>query len=358
MMLFKRLQRGWRTLPYGMFDSQSYGLAAKNAHVLERIYHKGQAFTWDGKEVLESLVQTHGKPSLSPSQRTAISRIFGLILWGELAAWRISAELADEIEPLEAKMAATSQAFDEARHFYVMHDYLSLVDALPERLDRQVENLLEEVMNANSLAKKLMGMQLMVEPVALTLFQVVRELGFEPVLTHLLPYYERDEARHVALGLKYLPALVEKMSVVERLDLWRYQFKLLSLEVLALKTIQDDLAGLGLNPRNLVEIGRAKQMAAFDIVFGGLEGKKRSMLGEALGRYMDFFMELTLPEEEGEHGLRDRFSRAISAMLAPSVEFDPNALEPDINDEQVPLITAFKNAVTGARKRAQKRKSS
>ena len=49
-----------------------------------------------------------------------------MLMWGELAAWRISAQLADRLEPLEMKMAATSQAHDEARHFYVMHDYLEL----------------------------------------------------------------------------------------------------------------------------------------------------------------------------------------------------------------------------------------
>jgi hypothetical protein len=53
-------------------------------------------------------------------------------MWGELAAWKISAQLADELEPLEAKLAATSQVHDEARHFYVMHDYL---DALGEKAE-------------------------------------------------------------------------------------------------------------------------------------------------------------------------------------------------------------------------------
>ena len=47
-----------------------------------------------------------------------------------------------------------------------MHDYLQEANAVPDRLDFFAQKLLEEVMNADHLAKKLMGMQLMVEPIA------------------------------------------------------------------------------------------------------------------------------------------------------------------------------------------------
>ena len=53
---------------------------------------------------------------------------------------------------------------------------------------------------------KLLGMQLIVESVAVTLFRSVAQAGVEPVLSELLPYFERDEARHVGLGVLYLPA--------------------------------------------------------------------------------------------------------------------------------------------------------
>ena len=72
-------------------------------------------------------------------------------------------------------------------------------------------------MNADHLAKKLIGMQLLIEPVALTLFHIVRKLKLEPVLSELLPYYERDEARHIALGIQYLPAMLTQMSPAERI---------------------------------------------------------------------------------------------------------------------------------------------
>ena len=66
-----------------------------------------------------------------------------------------------------------------------------------------------------NLVKKLVGMQLMVEPMAITLFQLVREYQLEPVLCDLLELYERDEARHVALGVLHLPKLLEGMTRAE-----------------------------------------------------------------------------------------------------------------------------------------------
>src|SRR5207244_12699106 len=87
---------------------------------LERLYQIAQSRSWNGKEVLADLLKRHGGIQVEPHQRGPLARIFSLILWGELAAWMISADLAERLDDVEAKMAATSQAFDEARHFDTM----------------------------------------------------------------------------------------------------------------------------------------------------------------------------------------------------------------------------------------------
>ena len=302
-----------RGLPYDMFDHDAHHLAAKSARVLERVYHKGQARTWNGKQVLADLIAEHGPPRLDPATRGALGRVFGIIMWGELAAWRISAELADEIEPLEAKMAATSQAFDEARHFYVMHDYLVAAGAMPDKLDRWAEALLRRVMNADSLPKKLLGMQLMVEPVALALFHIVRQLDVEPVLTSLMPYYERDEARHVALGVHYLPSMLERMSVAERIGLWGFQFELVSYELLSNMGLGHDLMALGLDPRDLMAAGKAKQMRALEMVFDSL-GVEPDLALLVVERFADTMLELTIPDSPSSRAMGTRLERAFRAL--------------------------------------------
>ena len=65
------------------------------------------------------------------------------------------------------------------------------------------------------MAKKIVGMQLQVESTALTLFHATREARFCPVLSDLLLYFEKDEARHVGLGTQYLPTMLRRMSRVE-----------------------------------------------------------------------------------------------------------------------------------------------
>lgn len=334
---------GFRTVPYGMFRIEDYGLQAKNARVLERIYHKGHQLAWDGKEVLQSLIEQHGKPSLAPREKEALGRVFSIIMWGELAAWRISAELADELEPLEAKLAATSQAFDEARHFYVMHDYLEALDALPKKMDRGAQSLLEAVMNADHLAKKLLGMQLMIEPIALTLFHVVKKFDLEPVLSHLLPYYERDEARHVALGVQYLPAMLSQMSASERLGLWAFQFRLITYEIWSNYGLSRDLLALGVEPRSLLELGQGKQMKALEMLF-----EKSVVTSDIpmniLSRYADALSELTLPTLGKPRTLRDRLEAAVRVSVYGS-HVQSVELTPDVTAEQTPLIRHQEDAV-------------
>ena len=341
MLGLQRNPRARRSIPYRMFDREWYGLEAKNASVLERVYHKGHASAWDGKQVLAALLDQYGPPNLPPEKKKALGRVFAIIMWGELAAWRISAELADEIEPLEAKMAATSQAFDEARHFYVIHDYLVALDALPDELDWGARTLLEAVMNADHLAKKLLGMQLMVEPVALTLFHIVKKLELEPVLTHLLPYFERDESRHVALGVQYLPAMVSKMSLSERLELVTFQIKLLTCELISNYRISRDMAELGVDPRLLLDVGKAKQFKALEHVFS-----EHGQLGELpiiiMGRYADFVSELTMPRMGADGSVRARVSRAWSVLVEGTPLADIELL-PTIADSEVPFIPREEN---------------
>jgi hypothetical protein len=342
MFGLKRIRK--RSIPYDMFDSKAFGIEAKNARILERVYHKGNRLTWDGKEVLESLIKQYGKPKLPQDKMQALGNVFGMIMWGELAAWRISAELADEIEPLEAKMAATSQAFDEARHFYVMHDYLQAADAMPNTLDKGAQALLEAVMNADHLAKKLLGMQLMVEPIALALFHTIKKLELEPVLTHLLPYYERDEARHIALGTKYFPAMLTRMSVSERLSLFAFQMKLITYEVWSNYGLMRDMHTLGVDPKELLEVGKGKQTMALELVFEEI-GQGWDLPSQVINRYADTLIELTMPDVENEMSLVERVRRSAD-VLFKGKEKVVMKIAPDLANSDTPLIHGLDQSST------------
>src|SRR5207244_3359904 len=160
-----------------------------------------------------------------PAVKQAIGRVFSIILWGELAAWNVAADVAEALEDVEAKMAASGQVFDEARHFYTMRDYLLELDIEIPPLDSYTRAVLIDVLETPSLVEKLIGMQLLVENVAVNLFREVAHGGVEPVLSELMPYFERDEARHVALGVLYLPAQLKRLTRLEAMRLQVFQLK-------------------------------------------------------------------------------------------------------------------------------------
>lgn len=280
---------------------------------LSELYHKGQDNIWDGKDYLKECLKKHGdiKLNATPEKLAAIQNIFGIILWGELAAWKISSALALYLDDNEARMAATSQAHDEARHFYVMHDYLSLIGEVPEDANEHAMDFLETVSNANSVAKMLLGMQMMVEPMALTLFKIVRENNIEPVLSELLLMYEKDEARHVALGTIYLPKLLSEMSVMQKADLLIWQFLGYMKQFEMLRSLKKDFVTLGIDPRKAFEAGRKKQVKAMETLSEGL-GREYPFMNEML-KFIDMRAEIDFPKEPAK--LMERVKNALEKAV-------------------------------------------
>ncbi len=313
---------GKTQLRYDMFDLEANAEEARRLNKCQNIYHKGQDLAWDGRAVLKELIAEHGPIRIDDDKREALKRIFSIIMWGELAAWKISAQLADRLVPLEAKMAATSQAFDEARHFYVMHDYLRELGYTPDRLERAPQALLDLVLDTDNLAYKLLGMQLMIETLALTIFQTVRELRVEPVLAELMKYFERDEARHVGLGMQYLPNLMRGMNRRQIGALLTFQAKLLAYALWENKLLERDFAVLGIDPRQTIDRARQKQVVALAEAFDALGMPFDEQRNVAVSSLMAA-VELLFPTET-TRPTRARLRAALVALRGM-----PAATEPD-----------------------------
>ncbi|HEU0029163.1 MAG TPA: ferritin-like domain-containing protein [Kofleriaceae bacterium] len=225
--------------PYEYGDPAIVGLAQARTDTVARIYHKGHEQAWDGRQVLDDLIAKHGGIQFPADKAEAFSRVASVLLWGELAAWSISADLALKLEDTPAKMAASSQVFDEARHFFVLRDYLWRAGLPVAKLGGWSRRLLVELLETENLLYKVVGMQLLVESTAVVMFRKIAEAKLEPVLTELLYYFERDEARHVGLGVLTLPQVLEGLSDREALALWWFQTKM-QLEMIA--------SGMTINP--------------------------------------------------------------------------------------------------------------
>ena len=301
--------------PYDMFDLARNAEEAKRADKLRGIYHRGQEQAWDGRELLPELLRKHGGIHVTPQIQEALARIFSVILWGELAAWKVSAQLAVDIEPLEPKMAATSQAFDEARHFYVMYDYLQALGVTPYHMERSQEAFLELVLRQKDITLKLVGMQLMVETTALTIFQMVRETGCEPVLCELLPFFEKDEARHVGLGVQYLPSAIKGIGVAGLTKMTAYEVQLVYWELAALADMEAALGTLGIRAQDLVRVGFKKQLQANDMMWDAF-GRKDRPISQLISRAITTAVEARFPPDEARSSVLKRAMAAAKVWRA------------------------------------------
>jgi hypothetical protein len=212
--------------PYEYGDPAIVGQAEARTSTVARIYHKGHEQAWDGRQVLDELVAKHGGIHFPEDKKEAFGRVASALLWGELAAWSISADLALKLEDTPAKMAASSQVFDEARHFYVLRDYMWRAKIPITKLGGWSRRLLVELLETDNLMHKVVGMQLLVESTAVVMFRTIAEANVEPVLSELLYYFERDEARHVGLGVLTLPDVLSGLSEPDALRLWWFQTRM------------------------------------------------------------------------------------------------------------------------------------
>lgn len=203
---------------FGAWPPQSFTVQAaadgdtETGRRLRRLYENATRDVWDGAKVLREANSKHGGVQLSMEKRVALSHPLRNLLWGELAAWTVSADLAERLESPEARMAASSQAFDEARHFYLLRDYLSQLHVPIPPLDPYFAAAARSLLAGRDLTVKLIAMQLLVEGMALGTFQFLSQSEVEPVLSEILPNIERDESRHVGLGILHLPERLKSLS--------------------------------------------------------------------------------------------------------------------------------------------------
>jgi GNAT superfamily N-acetyltransferase len=319
--------------PYELVDQGAVASATDKTRKLERLYHLTQTHGWDGKATLAALVEKHGAPGrgMDRELRASLVHVLSVLLWGELAAWSISADLALEIEDVDAKMAATGQVFDEARHFTVMRDYLFLLaqgegDPIPmPRLGGMARKLLVDVLEAPTLAKKLLGMQLLFETNAVVIFRRLADSGVCPVLAELLPYFERDESRHVGLGVLYLPRLVEKMSRAEAVSTASFQMRCIAMLIAGGFVLRPHFERLGLDQRLMAtRVTVMQDEIVRQMVEAHGRGIARAILNPRASALGPIILDLIHPPEG--LGARPRIHRAVHRGVSRAVSALDRAL--------------------------------
>jgi hypothetical protein len=141
--------------------------------------------------------------------------ILSQLLHGEQGALMVAGELVAEVPDYEAKLYVASQAMDEARHVEVFGRYIRALDKIYPA-QPTLKEILRDILEAKHWQAKMVGMQVILEGLALGTFLNVRAATGCNLLRTLLGYVARDEARHVAFGNIYLTTEIARMHADER----------------------------------------------------------------------------------------------------------------------------------------------
>jgi hypothetical protein len=136
-------------------------------------------------------------------------------LHGEQGALVCTGLITSTVPWIDAKYYAATQVMDEARHVEVFARYIDekLGGAYP--INPQLGGLLDDIIRDGRWDITYLGMQIMVEGLALAAFGFMHMLTNEPLLKKLLRYVMSDEARHVAFGVLSLKEFYEGLSASE-----------------------------------------------------------------------------------------------------------------------------------------------
>ena len=190
---------------------------------LRRLYENAKRDQWDGATTLDWLLPVEPEAENLPDAQIAIydsplwkrmtererarlrhesmSWILSQFLHGEQGALLATAQLVDAVPVMDAKLYAATQVVDEARHVEVYDQYLRTKLEKVYPINAHLKTLLDQILADSRWDMKYLGMQILVEGLALAAFGFIREYANEPLIRDLTYHVMRDESRHVAFGV-------------------------------------------------------------------------------------------------------------------------------------------------------------
>jgi hypothetical protein len=179
-----------------------------------------------------------------------ISLQLSQFLHGEQGAMIVASQLVGGVPWIDAKYYASTQTMDEARHVEVFSRYLReklewewpITPSLRELLDATIQDARWDF--------KYLGMQVIIEGLAMAAFGQLHKIVQEPLLKDLLYYVMRDESRHVAFGVLSLRDYYQDMSESELRD--REDFIIYACELMRNRLVGSQIAdAMGWNPKEI-----------------------------------------------------------------------------------------------------------
>jgi hypothetical protein len=167
---------------------------------------------WDEAQWLEMGVE---------SQNWMLSQF----MHGEQGALICTAKIVETVPWIDAKYYASTQVMDEARHVEVFAKYLDTKLSGHYPINAHLKMLLDDIVKDSRWDMTYLGMQIMVEGLALAAFGFMHATTTEPLLKKLLRYVMSDEARHVAFGVLSLQEYYQELTQAEIRERQEFAFE-------------------------------------------------------------------------------------------------------------------------------------
>jgi hypothetical protein len=187
------------------------------------LYQRGKDKQWDAAKRIDWSVEVdpcnvmgtpddlnpiYGSPQwdvLSGDERDELDHhlsawLFSQFLHGEQGALTVAARIVESVPDMDSKFYAATQAMDEARHVELYARFLREKIGLYYPVNPDLAKLLADALSDSRWDMPYLGMQVLIEGLALAAFGVHRDIASNPLVKQLLAYVMQDEARHVAFG--------------------------------------------------------------------------------------------------------------------------------------------------------------
>jgi hypothetical protein len=205
------------------------------------LYQKGKDKQWDAQKRIEwdrevDPVNVAGFPDefnplfgsdiwdkMSERERNEYGRhqgswLFSQFLHGEQGALTVSARIVESVPDLDSKFYAATQVMDEARHVELYTRFMDEKIGMYYPINQDLAKLLASSLEDSRWDLPYLGMQVMIEGLALAAFGLYRDMSTTPLVKQLLAYVMQDEARHVAFGRLALKDYYAELTEKERAD--------------------------------------------------------------------------------------------------------------------------------------------
>ncbi|REE97560.1 ferritin-like domain-containing protein [Thermomonospora umbrina] len=205
------------------------------------LYQKGKDKQWDAQlridwdqevdpynvvglpDSFNPLVGSEIWDKMSEAERLEFGRhqgswLFSQFLHGEQGALNVSARIVQSVPDLDSKFYAATQTMDEARHVELYARFVHEKIGMYYPVNQDLAQLLKESLDDSRWDLPYLGMQVLIEGLALAAFGLYRDMATTPLVKQLLAYVMQDEARHVAFGRLALKDFYAELSSKERAE--------------------------------------------------------------------------------------------------------------------------------------------